>query len=137
MKRDYYIVFTFYGPLLARSKYSYIVGLEGKNSKDFFYSKVVVSGPGNCYLTFIAVDLLSTSEYVLLKEYTTGLIPIIFAYQSKKKKKKKLRMSHSPKETRCVIIFHTFIIFYTTSVDRKKINILAYRYTGRGLAAEG
>ena len=116
-------MFTFYSPLLARNKYSYIVGLEGKNSKDFFYSKVVSSGPGNCCLTFRAVDLLITSECVLLKEYTTGFIPIIFAYQSKKKT---LRMSHSPIETRCVIIFHIFIIFYTTSIDRKKINILAY-----------
>ena len=127
---------TFYSPLFARSKYSYIVGLEGKNSKDLLYSKVVVSGPGNCCLTFRAVDLLSTSEYVLLKEYTTGFIPIIFAYQSKKKQKNP-RMSHSPIEIRCVIIFHNFIIFYTTSIDRKKINILAYRYIGRGLAAEG
>ena len=32
-----------------------------------------------------AADLLSTSEHVLLKEYTAGFIPLIFVYQTKKK----------------------------------------------------
>ena len=58
-----------------------------------------------------AAHLLSTSEHVLLKEYTTGFIPIIFVYQTPTKN---IRMSRSPIETPLVIIFYTFIIFYTT-----------------------
>ena len=75
---------TFYGPLLASSESRYTVLLEGRNSTDFLYSKVTGFGPRNYYLTFRAADLLNTIEHVLLKDYTTGFIAMIFAYQFKK-----------------------------------------------------
>ena len=99
------------------------------------YVKVVGSGHGNCCLTFRVANLLNNIEHVLLKEYTTGFILIIFAYQFKKKK---LRMSHSPIETQCIIILYPFIFYTLYFIPLQSItkNILAYRYIGQGLAAE-
>ena len=118
----------------ASCKSRYTVGQEGELSSDFFHSKLAGFGPGNCYLTFRAADLLNTCEHVLLKDYTTGFIAFIFASQFKKKKN--FRMSHSPTETQCLTLFYTFIIFYTTFSRTQKISILAYRYIGRRLVVE-
>ena len=118
----------------ASCKSRYTVAQEGEISSDFFHSKLAGFGPGNCYLTFRAPDLLNTCEHVLLKDYTTGFIAFIFASQFKKKKK--IRMPHSPTETQCLTLFYTFIILYTTFSRTQKISILAYRYIGRRLVAE-
>ena len=44
-------------------------------------------------------------------------------------------MSHSPIETQCVIIFYFYYILHHFHRSQK-INILAYQYIGRELAAE-
>ena len=87
-------MFTFYAPWLTRTKPCCIVGQEGKSwdNKQFFYSKVIVLGSGTCCFTqiehndadfsvsFQSTVLLSISNHLLLKNYTTG-----FSYSWQKK----------------------------------------------------
>ena len=91
----------------ASCKSRYTVGQEGELSSDFFHSKLAGFGPGNCYLTFRAADLLNTCEHVLLKDYTTGFIAFIFASQFKKKKK----FSHVTLANRNAMS-HSILYFY-------------------------
>ena len=81
-------MFTFYVPWLTRSKCSGTVRQERKSwdSKHFFYRKVIVFRRETCCFTEIAHDnadfsvnfqsiaLLSISEHLLLKNYTTGFL---------------------------------------------------------------
>ena len=115
----------------ASCKSHYTVGQEGETSSDFFHSKLAGFGPGNCYLTLRAADILNTYEHVLLKDYATGYIAFISASQLKKKDN---FARHTRQQKRNVLLYFILLLYFIPlSAERKKS---VYRYIGRRLVAE-